>query len=90
MSLQHEEDEMACSLLNRSRNPAVLSLPALLGLLSLAGCDNPGTLPPIGRRRMADLVPKLRRDIDPSKVKDPAASPADLGQPSPGRGRAID
>jgi hypothetical protein len=90
MRSQSEENDMCCSLLKSNRVPAVLALVALLGPLPLAGCDNPGTIPPIGRRPTADPVQKVRRGIDPSKVKNPAASPADLGKPSPGRGRAID
>jgi hypothetical protein len=85
-----EEDEMARSLLKRSRVAAVLVIAAPLGLLPLAGCENPGTIPPIAHRRTADLVQKVRRGVDPSKVKGAAASPEDSGKPAPGRGRAMD
>jgi hypothetical protein len=90
MRSQHEEDEMACSLPKRSRITAVLALAALLGSLPLEGCDNPGTIPPIGRRRTTDPVQKVRRGVNPSKVKNPAASPAEPGKLPPGRGRAMD
>jgi hypothetical protein len=90
MRSHFEEDEMPCSLLKRSRVPAVLVIAASLGLLPLAGCDNPGTLPPIGRRRTADPVQKVRRGVDPSKFKNPAAGPAEPGKLGPARGRRPD
>jgi hypothetical protein len=90
MRSQCEEDEMACSLLKRSRVPAVLVIAAPLGLLLLAGCENPGTIPPIAHRRTADPVQKVRRGIDPSKLKNPSASPGEPGKLPPGRGRAMD
>jgi hypothetical protein len=69
---------------------AVLVIAAPLGLLPLVGCDNPGTLPPIAHRRTADPVQKVRRGVDPSKLRNPAASPAEPGKLPPGRGRAMD
>jgi hypothetical protein len=87
MRSHFEENEMSESLLKRSRVPAVFVVATLLGLLPLAGCDNPGTLPPIGRRRTADPVQKVRRGIDPSKTKNPAASPTEPGKLGPARGR---
>jgi hypothetical protein len=90
MRSQHEEDEMPRSPHRRSRVPAVLALVVLLGSLSLVGCGDPATIPPIPRRRTADPVQKVRRGIDPAKVKNPAAGPAEPGKLPPGRGRAID
>jgi hypothetical protein len=69
---------------------ATLALAALLGPLPLQGCDNRGTIPPIGRRRTADPVQKARRGVDPSKVKNPSAAPGEPGKLLPGRGRAMD
>jgi hypothetical protein len=74
----------------RSRVPARRAIVALLGLHSLVGCDNPGEVPPIAHRRTADPVQKVRRGVDPAKVKSPPASPAEPGKPGPGRGRAMD
>jgi hypothetical protein len=74
--------------LRRSCILAVLVIAAPLGLLPLVGCDNPGTIPPIGRRRTAAAVQKLRRGVDPSKLRNPAASPAEPGKlPPAGAGR---
>ena len=81
---------MSCSPLKKNCVNATLALAAILGLLPLAGCDNPGTIPPIGRRRTADPVQKVRRGIDPSKAKNPVASPGEPGKLPPGRGRAMD
>jgi hypothetical protein len=88
---QDEEDEMSCLSLEKHRvKTMILALAILLGSLPLVGCDNPGTIPPIAGRRMADPVQKVRRGIDPSKLKDPSASPAEPGKLPPGRGRAMD
>ena len=85
-----EEDEMSRSPLKKNCVNATLALAAVLGLLPLVGCDNPGALPPIGRRRTADPVQKVRRGVDPAKVKNPVASPGEPGKLPPGRGRAMD
>jgi hypothetical protein len=87
---QHEEDEMSCSPLKKNCANATLALAAVLGLLLLEGCDNPGALPPVGRRRTADPVQKVRQGVDPAKVKNPVASPGEPGKLPPGRGRAMD
>jgi hypothetical protein len=85
-----EEDEMSESLIKRGRLPVAWALVALFGLLPLEGCDNPGTIAPIAGRRTADPVQKVSRGVDPSKVKDPSASPREPGKLPPGRGRAMD
>ena len=74
----------------RSCIPAVLVIAALLGLLPLAGCDNPGALPPIGRRHTADPVSKVRAGVRSSEAKGPAAIPGEPGKLGPARGRTGD
>ena len=81
---------MSRSPLKKNCVNATLALAAVLGLLPLEGCDNPGSIPPIAGRRTADPVQKVRRGVDPSKVKNPSASPRERGKPGPGRGRAMD
>jgi hypothetical protein len=90
MPSHFEEHEMSELLLKSGRLPVAWALVALLGPLSLEGCDNPGTVPPIGRRRAADPVQKVRRGVDPSKVKNPSAATSEPGKLPPGRGRAMD
>jgi hypothetical protein len=74
----------------RSCLPAVLVIAALLGLLPLAGCDNPGMLPPIGRRHTADPVSKVRAGVRSSEAKGPSAIPGEPGKLGPARGRRGD
>ena len=81
---------MSCSPLKKNCVNATLALAAVLGLLPLEGCDNPGSIPPIAGRRTADPVQKVRRGVDPSKIKGPAVGLGDSGKPAPGRGRAMD
>ena len=81
---------MSRSPLKKNCVNATLALAAVLGLLPLEGCDNPGSIPPIGRRRAADPVQKVRRGVDPSKVKNPSAATSEPGKLPPGRGRAMD
>jgi hypothetical protein len=82
---------MSESLLKRGRSPVVWALAALLGLLPLGGCGHPaeGTVQvaPESRHRGTDPATKVRRGVDPSKLKDPSA-PAEPGKLGPGRGRA--
>jgi hypothetical protein len=79
---------MSVSLLKRGRIPAVLVIATLLGLLPLAGCDNPGTLSPIARRRTADPVYKVRAGVRSSEAKGSAAIPGEPSKLGPARGRA--
>jgi hypothetical protein len=91
MCSQDEEDEMSCLPLKMHRvKTIILATAIMLGSLPLVGCDNPGTMAPIAGRRAADPVQKVRRGIDPSKLKNPSASPGEPGKLPPGRGRAMD
>ena len=81
---------MSRSPLKKNCVNATLALAAVLGLLPLAGCDNPGSIPPIAHRRAAEPVQKVRRGIDPSKVKNPSAAPGEPGKLPPGPGRGMD
>jgi hypothetical protein len=90
MRSQHEEDEMSRSPHQRSCIPAVLVIAALLGPLTLVSCDNPGEIPPIGRRHTADPVSKVRAGVRSSEAKGPAGIPGEPGKLGPARGRRGD
>ena len=81
---------MSCLPLKKHRDKTILALAVLLGSPPMAGCGDPETVAPIAGRRTADPVQKVRRGIDPSKLKNPSASPGEPGKLPPGRGRAMD
>ena len=82
---------MPDSLLTRKHLPALWAFAALLGLLPLGGCGHPaeGTVQvaPESRHRGTDAATKVKRGINPAKLKDPS-TPAEPGTLGPGRGRA--
>jgi hypothetical protein len=79
---------MICSPRKKSRVPAVLALVAVLG--PLAGCDSPGIMPPIARRRTTDPVSKVRPGVKVSKADGHSATPGESRTLIPARGRMPD
>jgi hypothetical protein len=82
---------MLVSLQKKSRVLALWAVAVPLGLLPLGGCGHPaeGTVQvaPESRHLGTDPVTKVRRGVNSSELKDPAA-PAEPGKLGPGRGRA--
>jgi hypothetical protein len=91
MRSPHEEGELARSLRRRSRLSAVWVLGALLELLPLGGCGQPGEgtvqVAPESRHRGTDQATKVKPGVNPAKLQDPSA-PTEPGKLGPGRGRA--
>jgi hypothetical protein len=81
---------MSRPLPNKTRIAAVSVLVALLGLLSLAGCERTGTLPPTARRHTADPVQKVRAGVRSSEPEGAVSIPGEPGKLGPVRGRMGD